>query len=109
MNQPSLEKFAPTVKSGGIIVYDSQIPVEFDLPEGVTVHAFPAAELADSKGVPKAANTALLGALSSLDLIGLPEDTVVNALKDSFSAKPKLIPKNIEIFETAKSWVRENI
>jgi 2-oxoisovalerate ferredoxin oxidoreductase beta subunit len=109
MNQPSLEKFAPTVKSGGIIIYDAQIPVEFELPKGVTVHAFPAAELAASKGVPKAANTALLGALSCLDLIGLPEDTVVDALKDSFSAKPKLIPKNIEIFETAKSWVRENL
>lgn len=109
MNQPSLEKFAPTVKSGGIIIYDAQIPVEFDLPKGVTVHAFPAAEIAASKGVPKAANTAILGVLSSLDLIGLPEETVVTALKDSFAAKPKLIPKNIEIFETAKSWARENL
>lgn len=109
MNQPSLEKFAPTVKDGGVIIYDSQIPVEFDLPKNVTVYAFPAAEIATAKGVPKAANTALLGALISLDLIGLPEEVVLTALKDSFAAKPKLIPKNIEIVETAKAWMKDNI
>ncbi len=53
MNQPSLEKFAPTVKDGGVIIYDAQIPVEFDLPKNVTVYAFPAAEIAISGGVPK--------------------------------------------------------
>ncbi len=109
MNQPSLEKFAPTVKDGGVIIYDSQIPVEFDLPKNVTVYAFPAAEIATAQGVPKAANTALLGALISLDLIGLPEEVVLTALKDSFAAKPKLIPKNIEIVETAKAWMKDNI
>jgi len=109
MNQPSLEKFAPTVKVGGVIIYDAQIPVTFDLPKDVTVHAFPAAEIATSQGVPKAANTALLGSLLALDLIGLPEDVVLTALKDSFAKKPKLIPKNIEIVETAKAWMRDNL
>ncbi|MCP4338564.1 MAG: ketoisovalerate oxidoreductase [Desulfobulbaceae bacterium] len=108
MNQPSLEKFAPTVKAGGVIIYDAQIPVEFELPKNVSVYAFPAAEIATSKGVPKAANTALLGSLIALDLIGLPEDAVLTALKDSFAKKPKLIPKNMEIVETAKAWMREN-
>ena len=109
MNQPSLEKFAPSVKEGGVIIYDAQVPVEFDLPPNVKVYAFPAAEIATSKGVPKAANTALLGALISLDLIGLPEEAVLAALKDSFAAKPKLIQKNIEIVETAKAWMRDNL
>jgi len=109
MNQPSLEKFAPTVKEGGVIIYDSQIPVEFDLPKNVSVYAFPAAEIATSKGVPKAANTALLGSLIALDLIGLSEDTVLTALKDSFAKKPKLIPKNMEIVEAAKEWMRDNL
>jgi 2-oxoisovalerate ferredoxin oxidoreductase beta subunit len=109
MNQPSLEKFAPTVKDGGVIIYDAQVPVEFELPENVKVYAFPAAEIATSKGVPKAANTALLGALIALDLVGLPEETVLTALKDSFAEKPKLIQKNIEIVETAKAWMRDNL
>jgi 2-oxoisovalerate ferredoxin oxidoreductase beta subunit len=109
MNQPSLEKFAPTVKDGGVIIYDTQIPVEFALPEGVTVYAFPAAELAASKGIPKAANTALLGALHSLDLLGLSEDAVLTALAESFAAKPALVPKNMELFETAKTWISEYI
>lgn len=109
MNQPSLEKFAPTVKDGGVIIYDAQVPVEFELPKNVKVYAFPAAEIATSKGVPKAANTALLGALIALDLVGLPEETVLTALKDSFAEKPKLIQKNIEIVETAKAWMRDNL
>ena len=109
MNQPSLEKFAPTVKAGGVIIYDAQIPVTFELPKNVTVYAFPAAEIATSQGVPKAANTALLGSLIALDLIGLPEEKVITALKQSFEARPKLIPKNLEIVETAKAWMKDNL
>jgi len=109
MNQPSLEKFAETVKSGGVIIYDSQVPVEIELPKDVTSYSFPAAQLAAENGVPKAANTALLGALHQLGLLGLPEEFVVEALKDSFGTKPKLIPSNITIFEAAKKWVKENL
>ncbi|PHR25863.1 MAG: ketoisovalerate oxidoreductase [Desulfotalea sp.] len=109
MNQPSLEKFAPTVKKGGVIIYDEQIPVEFDLPKDVSVYAFPAAKIATSKGVPKAANTALLGSLLALDLIGLPEEVVLAALADSFAKKPALVAKNMEIVETAKAWMKDNI
>jgi 2-oxoisovalerate ferredoxin oxidoreductase beta subunit len=46
MNQSSFEKFAPTVKEGGVIIYDKQIPVEFELPKNISVYAFPAAEIA---------------------------------------------------------------
>ena len=109
MNQPSLEKFAPTVKEGGVIIYDAQIPVTFELPPNVMTYAFPAAEIATGGGVPKAANTALLGAMIALDLIGLPEEIAVIALQESFAAKPALVPKNIKILETAKEWVKKNI
>lgn len=109
MNQPSLEKFAPTVKAGGIIIYDTQIPVEIEFPEGVTVYGFPCTDIARNGGVAKAANTALLGAMVALDLTGLDEDGVLEALKDSFAGKPKLIPKNVEIFESAKAWVEEKL
>ena len=109
MNQPSLEKFAPTVKDGGVIIYDAQIPVAFELPKNVAVYAFPAAEIATAKGVPKAANTALLGALIALDLIGLPEDAVLAALKDSFAEKPKLIAKNMAIVDAAKTWMQAHL
>lgn len=109
MNQPSLEKFASTVKEGGVIIYDSMIPVKIELPQNVTSYAFPAAQIATDGGVPKAANTALLGALVALNLIGLEEEGVINALVDSFATKPKLVPKNREIFEIAKTWIKENI
>lgn len=109
MNQPSLEKFAPTVQSGGVIIYDSAVPVQIEFASDVKVYGFPAARIAADGGVPKAANTALLGALFQLGLLELPEDKVVEALKESFGPKPKLIPPNLAIFEAAKSWVVENL
>ncbi|NLK26336.1 MAG: ketoisovalerate oxidoreductase [Euryarchaeota archaeon] len=102
MNRPSLERFTPTVRRGGSVLYDSSIPLEFVPPPGVHMVPFPAGKIASDNGVSKAANTAFLGALSALELLGLPEEDVVAALTDSFAAKPKLIGKNIKVFEAAK-------
>jgi len=106
MNQPSLEKFAPTVRPGGTVLYEATIPVEFTPPAGVRMVPFPAARIAAESGVPKAANTAFLGALSALGLLGLPETDVLAALADSFAAKPALVEKNQKVFEAAKAAAR---
>ena len=109
MNQPSFEKFAPTVKKGGAILLEASVPIEFDPPEGVKLFAFPAVKIAAENGVPKAANTALLGCLTALELLSLPDDEVRSALDESFSAKPKLVEKNQRIFQAAYDWAKENL
>ncbi len=109
MNQPSLEKFLPTVAKGGVAIYEASISLNLKAPEGVTVKAFPAMKVASEAGVPKAANTALLGALAALDLLDIPEKEVLTALDESFAEKPALVEKNRRVFEAARSWAEANL
>lgn len=109
MNQPSLEKFLPAVVGGGTVLYDASIPVEVAAPEGVRMLAFPAGKIAAENGTPKAANTALLGALSALGLLDVPEEELLAALDQSFSAKPALIERNRKVYQAAKAWAGESL
>lgn len=62
MNQPSLEKFAPHVAAGGVLVVNSTAVQAPALP-GRRVIAVPATEEAERLGSAKVANLMLLGAL----------------------------------------------
>lgn len=104
-NRPSLEKFAPAVKKGGIILYDS-LAGQFDAPEGVRAISVPATQIAAEKGVQQAANTAMFGALKQAGNLGLPKEAYGNAFKVTFAKKPKLIPKNLEIMEAGAEAVK---
>ena len=109
MNQPSYERFAPAVSENGVIVYDSHIPAgNVPLKSGVKQIAFPAMSLSNELGVPKAANTALLGALVALDLIPMPKDEILKALDKSFKSKQALIEKNRKVFEAAFQWIKDH-
>jgi 2-oxoisovalerate ferredoxin oxidoreductase beta subunit len=106
MNQPSLEKFLPTVAPGGVALYDASIPLVVKVPQGVTVRPFPAMKVASDNGVPKAANTAFLGALVELGLLDVSEEMVLKALDESFAAKPVLVGKNRTVYYAAKEQAR---
>ena len=66
---------------------------------------FPAMEVAKSNGVPKAVNTAFLGALSAHGLLTIGDENLLAALADSFASKPQLVEKNIKVFEAARRAV----
>jgi 2-oxoisovalerate ferredoxin oxidoreductase beta subunit len=104
-NRPSLEKFAPTVKKGGLILYDSQIG-QFQAPDGVRAISVPATGIAEERGTPQAANTAMFGALMHAGNLGLPREAYGNAFKVTFAKKPKLIPKNLDILEAGAQAAR---
>jgi 2-oxoisovalerate ferredoxin oxidoreductase beta subunit len=104
-NRPSLEKFASDVKKGGLILYDS-LAGAFEPPEGVLAIAVPATEIALSKGVEQATNTAMFGALMETGNLGLPREAFGGAFKRTFAKKPKLIPLNLEILEAGARSVR---
>ena len=63
MNKPSLDKFAPEVASGGLIIYDSSLINSPPAFGDVEVLALPATEMADRIGSAKSANMVALGAL----------------------------------------------
>ncbi|HPJ30047.1 MAG TPA: 2-oxoacid:acceptor oxidoreductase family protein [Methanothrix sp.] len=104
-NRPSLEKFAKDVKKGGLILYDS-LAGAFEPPEGVAAIAVPATEIALSRGVEQATNTAMFGALMERGKLGLPREAFGGAFKRTFAKKPKLIPLNLEILEAGAKSVR---
>ncbi|MCX5644037.1 MAG: 2-oxoacid:acceptor oxidoreductase family protein [Phycisphaerae bacterium] len=62
-NKASLSKFAPHLKPGGLLVFNSSlIQSAPSVPEGVEVIGVPAEEIAIKSGSPKSANMVMLGA-----------------------------------------------
>jgi 2-oxoisovalerate ferredoxin oxidoreductase beta subunit len=109
MNQPALERFASSVPDGGIILYDSSIKADIGFPAGVKVVPFPASSIAIENGVPKASNTAFLGAMMGLGLVPFGEKNILDALAESMSVRPALVEPNKEVFEAAKKWISDNM
>jgi 2-oxoisovalerate ferredoxin oxidoreductase beta subunit len=63
MNELSLRKFAPSVASGGLILYNRYtLPEDFSAPQA-RVLCVPASEIADKLGSAKVANVVMLAAL----------------------------------------------
>ena len=67
MNQPSVEKFGPTVVPGGTIIIDSTLAMNgaegVDIVDGVNVITFKATEMAEEAGLKGLANIICLGKL----------------------------------------------
>jgi len=108
MNRPSLEKFARDVKADGMILYEKSIG-DYEAPEGVKAIAVPAVEIAKKAGSEKAANTVMLGVMMGLGKTKLTEEMFVEAIKDAFAEKPKLIDLNTKILQTAAKWAKTNL
>jgi 2-oxoisovalerate ferredoxin oxidoreductase beta subunit len=104
-NRPSLEKFAPSVRKGGVIIYDI-LAGHFQAPDGVKAISVPATQIATEKGAHQAANTAMFGALMQAGDLGLPREAYSNAFRVTFAKKPKLIPLNLEILVAGAQAVK---
>ena len=62
-NKASLSKFAPHLKPGGLLIFNSSLIQSVDsVPDGVEVIGVPAEEIAIESGSPKCANMVMLGA-----------------------------------------------
>jgi len=97
MNEASLNKFAPRLKKGGLLVLNSSLIDNIpQLDETIEVIAVPADELAVQLGNPKVANMVALGAY--LQKRGhLTIDIAVQALPDILAERyHKTIPVNTE-------------
>ncbi len=95
MNRPSLEKFAPTVKVGGLLVVNSSlIPITAER-EDIDELLVPCNDLAMELGTGKAANMVVLGAfVGRTDVVTLESLDVL--VEKQFAKKPKFIPLNKE-------------
>lgn len=101
MNRPSLEKFAPTVKSGGTIFINSSI-ISIDAGrDDVDVIKVPIIEMAKELGNVKTANIIALAAFVSRSQV-VDFELLRESVKDKFASREKLIPLNMKALEEGK-------
>lgn len=105
MNKPSLEKFADTVKPGGLIVLDSSlidIKVERD---DVTVIYIPAMEIAEEHGNSQLGNMVMAGAyIKAKEPMFSIDDLYASVKAHIPPAKAKLAEKNIELIKAGYEY-----
>jgi len=95
MNLPSLDKFEPTMRPGGVLLINSSLIHREARRHDVTVIRVPANGIANELGNPRAANMVILGAyIGATDAVTLEQ--VEEVVRDSFAAKPALIEVNLE-------------
>jgi 2-oxoglutarate ferredoxin oxidoreductase subunit gamma len=95
MNLPSLEKFEPDIRSGGLLLINSSLIDRGTERDDLTVIEVPANEMATELGNPRGANMVALGAyLGATDAVSLEE--IENVIRETFAAKPAVIEVNIE-------------
>lgn len=94
MNRPSLEKFAPAVKPGGVILINSSLISVGSGRTDVDEFIIPVNDMAIALGSVKSANIVALSAFVArshmVDIHVLRE-----CVKEEFSKKPKLLPLNM--------------
>ncbi len=101
MNRPSLEKFAPTVKSGGVIFINSSIITIGAGRNDVDVVSVPIIEIAKELGNVRAANIVALAAFVARSEI-LDFALLKKAVEAKFAQKEKLIPLNMKALEAGQ-------
>lgn len=97
MNKASLTKFAPRIKKGGLLVYNSSVIDEKPFLDGsIEILAVEADGIASELGNKKAANMVMLGAFLAKKNLFSP-DAAANALPDVLAKRyHKTLPINTE-------------
>jgi 2-oxoglutarate ferredoxin oxidoreductase subunit gamma len=95
MNRPSLEKFAPVVKPGGVILINSSLITVGCGRTDVDEFIVPVNDIAIALGSIRSANIVALAAFTARSKM-VDNDILRNCVKEEFSGKAKLIPLNMQ-------------
>ena len=97
MNQPSLEKFAPMLRKGGVLVVNSSmIAVNSDRTD-LRSFRIKANDVATELGSRRSANLVMLGAYIGLDEV-VSHQTLLKAIKKTFASKQQFVEVNCKTF-----------
>ena len=109
MNKASLNKFAPRLKAGGLLVMNSSlIDTKPELDNSIEIIAVPADEIAVELGNKKAANMVALGAYFQKRGI-LSPDAAVACLPDTIAKRyHKTLPVNTEAIYRGAEFTKDN-
>jgi 2-oxoglutarate ferredoxin oxidoreductase subunit gamma len=109
LNKASLKKFAPRLKSGGLLIMNSSlIDVEPEVGDSIEVVSVPADDLAVELGSPKSANMVALGAY--LQKRGyLKPEAAAEALPDVLARRHhRTLPVNIKALRAGADYAGNN-
>lgn len=106
MNPPSMEKYEPLVKAGGLLVANSTLVRAQSQREDIEVVHIPANDLAAELGNVKMANVVLLGALLGTREI-LPIESIKRTLEEHIPKRRKhIIEPNKRALDRGIAYVR---
>lgn len=98
MNQPSLEKFGPRVRPGGLIVVNTTlVPIKAERDD-CSVLYIDSGGIAQKAGTIRASNLVMFGAYVGWSGI-VDKEVCVTMIKKEFAKKAKFIPANVAAFE----------
>jgi 2-oxoglutarate ferredoxin oxidoreductase subunit gamma len=98
LNRPSLDKFAPRVKPGGLLIINTSLIDATSDRTDIAKLDVPANEIAIEGGTAKATNMAILGAyVGATSAVAL--ESVREVLRKHFAKKPQLIDVNLRVLE----------
>ena len=102
MNLPSMVKFEPTVKPGGVMFINKSIIHQDPKRGDIKVHEIPVNDLASELGNARVANMVMLGAFARATQVVSPE-TVEQVIRDTFGEKKAaLVDINLQAFNVWK-------
>jgi 2-oxoglutarate ferredoxin oxidoreductase subunit gamma len=109
MNRPSLDKYEPLVKPGGLLVVNSSMVDRPTQRIDIRIVEIPANEIAESLGNKRLLNVVLLGSL----LVNLPilsSDSIGKALIEHLPARhANLITANMEAFRKGAQYIAQPV
>lgn len=95
-NRPSLEKFAPRVRSGGTIIVNSSLIEITSNRSDVTEILVPANDIAIKAGSVKTVNMIMLGAFIGATQV-VSYDTLIELIKEKMGKKKDLLEMNLRV------------
>ncbi len=106
MNLPSMDKFTPQLKKGGLLIINSSLIDSEPQRQDIRVIKIPANELAAEVGSDRAANMVALGAVvEKLKIVEV--DSIIASLKDNLPERHhRLIPLNEEAIKRGMDAAR---
>ena len=108
MNLPSMDKFEPVIKRGGIMVYNSSLIKRSHNRNDIGYVAVPANDIAEALGTDKVANMAMLGAMLAVDK-WVSTASLENVIhKKMVGSKVRFIPMNLEAIRKGSAMSVKN-
>lgn len=107
MNLPSLDKFEPIMRPGGVLIINSSL-IERDANRtDIKVCKVPANDIADELGNTKVTNMVVLGAIVAATS-AVEIDSVLKAFAKMFAKKPSLLEINEKALRCGADFIKNN-